>query len=180
VLCLEYLSRLLNISTSQHPFNYHPKSQVLRITHLAFTDDILLFARGDVASIGILWESVMEFGQVSGLKANALKSNLYMAGVGEKDKSEMMRITDFPHSSMPFRYLGLLIVAERLKFVHFSNLLERIKNSMGAWSQRTLSYACRLQLIKSIVQGVEYFWLSILPIPSAILNKLTSFCRGFL
>jgi hypothetical protein len=62
VLCLEYPSRLLNIFTSQHLFNYHPKCQVLRITHLAFANDPLLFARWDVASIGVLWESVMEFG----------------------------------------------------------------------------------------------------------------------
>jgi hypothetical protein len=76
VLCLEYFSRLLNIATSHHPFNYHPKCQVLRITHLAFANDLLLFARGDVASIGVLWESVLEFGEVSGLKANTMKSNL--------------------------------------------------------------------------------------------------------
>jgi hypothetical protein len=54
VLCLEYFSRLLNISTSHHLFNYYPKCQALRITHLAFTDDLLLFARGDVTSMGIL------------------------------------------------------------------------------------------------------------------------------
>jgi hypothetical protein len=92
----------------------------------------------------------------------------------------MMRITGFPHSSMPFRYLGVPIGAERLKIVHFSDLLEGIKTSIGVWSQRSLSYAGRVQLIKSVVQGVECFWLSLLPIPSAILDKLTSVCRGFL
>jgi hypothetical protein len=122
----------------------------------------------------------LEFGQVSGLKAKAFKSSLYMAGVGEEDKAEMMRITSFPHGSMPFCYLEVPIAAERLKIVHFLDLLEGIKTSIRAWSQRTLSYARRVQLIKSVVQGVECFWLSILPIPSAILNKLTSFCHSFL
>jgi hypothetical protein len=53
VLCLEYFSRSLNSATSEHPFNYHPKWQALRITYLAFFDDLLLFARGDVDSIGV-------------------------------------------------------------------------------------------------------------------------------
>jgi hypothetical protein len=39
-----------------------------------------------VTSISVLWEGVMEFGQVSGRKANALKSSLYMTGMGEEDK----------------------------------------------------------------------------------------------
>jgi hypothetical protein len=106
----------------------------LRITYLAFAYDLLLFARGDVASIGVLWEGVMEFGQVSGLKANALKSSLHMAGVGEEDKVEMMRITSFPHGSVPFWYLRVPIASERLKIVHFSDLLEGIKTYIGAWS----------------------------------------------
>jgi hypothetical protein len=142
--------------------------------------DLLLFVRGDVASIGILWEGVIKFGQISGLKANILKSSLYMAGVEEEDKALMMRITGFPHDSMPFHYLGIPIAVERLKIAHFSDLLEKIKTSIGAWSQRSLSYAGTIQLIKSVVQGVECFWLSILPIPSAIMDKLTSVCRNFL
>jgi hypothetical protein len=92
----------------------------------------------------------------------------------------MIRITSFLHGSMPFHYLGIPIATNRLKIVNFSHLLERFKNSIGAWNQRILPYTSRLQLIKSVVQGVESFWLSILPIPSAILGKVTSLCRGFL
>jgi hypothetical protein len=54
VLCLEYFSRLLNMSTAQYPFNYQPKCKALRITHLAFADDLLSFARGDIASTEVL------------------------------------------------------------------------------------------------------------------------------
>jgi hypothetical protein len=130
--------------------------------------------------LGFIWENVWEFGQISGLKANALKSNMYMAGVGEEDMAEMLRTTGFPHGSMPFRYLRVPIAAERLKIVHFPDLLEGIKSSIEAWSQKSLSYVGRVQLIKSVVQGVECFWLSILPIPSAILDKLMSLYPGFL
>jgi hypothetical protein len=87
-----------------------------------------------MASKGVLWDSVLAFGKVSGLKANALKSNRYMAEVGEEDKVEMMRIIDFPHGSMPLRYLGVPIAVKRLTIVYFLDLLEGTKNSIGAWN----------------------------------------------
>ena len=48
VLCLEYLSRSLNQLKDGRDFNFHPRSQDLNITHLAFADDLILFSRGDV------------------------------------------------------------------------------------------------------------------------------------
>lgn len=41
-LCLEYLVHSLNCRTNSN-FNYHPKCAALKITHLAFTDDLLIF-----------------------------------------------------------------------------------------------------------------------------------------
>ena len=35
-------------------------------------------------------------------------------------------------------------------------------------------------MIRSVLQGVECFWLSILPIPVGVRDKITSLCRNFL
>jgi hypothetical protein len=51
-----------------------------------------------------------------------------MTSVGEEKKAEMMRITGFPYGTIPFRYLGIPIAAERL---YFLNLVEGIKTSVG-------------------------------------------------
>ncbi|KAK6164050.1 hypothetical protein DH2020_000914 [Rehmannia glutinosa] len=37
-----------------------------------------------------------------------------------------------------------------------------------------------LELIRSVVQGVECFWLSILPIPSTVIDRITNICCLFL
>lgn len=37
-----------------------------------------------------------------------------------------------------------------------------------AWTSHSLSYAGRLELIKSVVQGVSCYWLSIFPIPAIV------------
>jgi hypothetical protein len=43
-----------------------------------------------------------------------------------------------------------------------------------------LFYAGRLELIKSVLQGIVQFWISIFPIPGVVISKITSLCRNFL
>ena len=43
-----------------------------------------------------------------------------------------------------------------------------------------LSYAGRLELIKLVLHGMVQFWISIFPIPTVVINKITSLCRNFL
>jgi hypothetical protein len=43
IVYVEYFSRMLKWCTHQSDFNFHPKCSALRICHLAFADDSLLF-----------------------------------------------------------------------------------------------------------------------------------------
>lgn len=80
---------------------------------------------------------------------------------------------------MPFRYLGIPLAAERLRSADFSTLIDSIIVRLNSWPRRTLSYAGKVELIRSVLQGVECFWLSILPIPFGIIDKIYSVCRAF-
>ncbi|KAL0297712.1 UNVERIFIED_CONTAM: putative mitochondrial protein [Sesamum radiatum] len=44
LLCMEYFSRLIKRSTTNSDFNFHPKCEKLKITHLLFADDLMLFS----------------------------------------------------------------------------------------------------------------------------------------
>lgn len=82
-ICLEMLSRSLKIAASSNDFNFHPKCEALGITHLAYADDLLLLSRGDLGSVEIMMNCLGIFRDSAGLRPNALKSNLYIAGVNE-------------------------------------------------------------------------------------------------
>ncbi|XP_022871672.1 uncharacterized protein LOC111390794 [Olea europaea var. sylvestris] len=45
-------------------FNYHPKCGPLKITHLVFANDLMLFAGGDPISVGILMDCLSKFGDI--------------------------------------------------------------------------------------------------------------------
>ncbi|KAL0322612.1 UNVERIFIED_CONTAM: hypothetical protein Sangu_1880500 [Sesamum angustifolium] len=75
-LCMEYFSRLIKRKTTDSDFNFHPKCEKLKITHLLFADDLMMFSRGDLPSVHILMECLQEFRDVSGLAVNTSKSSI--------------------------------------------------------------------------------------------------------
>ncbi|CAH9135062.1 unnamed protein product [Cuscuta epithymum] len=48
VICLEYLSRMLDIKTSVLTFCHHPLCFKVKISHLAYADDLMLFSKGEL------------------------------------------------------------------------------------------------------------------------------------
>ncbi|GFZ11161.1 hypothetical protein Acr_22g0005590 [Actinidia rufa] len=180
VLCLEYLSRNLGKLKSIPDFNFHPKCFALNISHLAFADDLILFTRGDVTSVNLIMDCLNKFGECSGLGISNTKSNVFMAGISRDIMEEIKTITGFSSGRFPFRYLGIPVAASRLTIEQFNPLITKISDYVSAWAGATLSYAGRSELIRSVLQGVECFWLSILPIPVGVRDKVISLCRNFL
>ncbi|KAK6119796.1 hypothetical protein DH2020_046465 [Rehmannia glutinosa] len=125
-------------------------------------------------------KALENFGSKSGMNMNILKSNIFMAGICEPGTREILEFSLLTRGTMLFRYLGIPLAVERLKVVHFEELVENIRAYANCWSSNTLSYAGRTELVQSVLQGVECFWLSILPIPAVIHSKIIRSCRSFL
>ncbi|KAL0287980.1 UNVERIFIED_CONTAM: hypothetical protein Sradi_7112600 [Sesamum radiatum] len=177
---MEYFSRLVKRRTSDSEFNFHPKCEKLKITHLLFADDLMLFSRGDLPSISILMECLQEFRDVSGLAVNTSKSSIFTAGIHNDELHGILARTEFVRGAMPVRYLGIPLAAQRLSVSDYSPLVDQIAKSISKWAAKSLSYAGRLELIRSVIQGVECFWLQIFPLPAAVVEKIHRLCRNFL
>ncbi|XP_020245132.1 uncharacterized protein LOC109823260 [Asparagus officinalis] len=61
VIGMEYLSMKLNTLKGDKLYRFHPKCSRLKITHLAFADDLLLFGRADMYTISRLRDCLAEF-----------------------------------------------------------------------------------------------------------------------
>ena len=85
VICLEYFSRALKAVTTDSKFNFHPKCSSLRLTHLAFVDDLLLLAKGDFTSVKIIMDCLEAFGAKSSLNANAFKSSIFAVDISSQE-----------------------------------------------------------------------------------------------
>lgn len=133
-------------------FHLHLKYEGQRIMHLAYVDD-LLFSRGDISSIGTLSTCFTSFGQMARLRANVMKLNLYMAGIGPQMKEQqLLGIIGYQEGIMPFRYLGVPLASKRLRIANYTILIESLMKKIKAWPKNTLSYAGKTQLITCAVR----------------------------
>ncbi|CAH9071145.1 unnamed protein product [Cuscuta europaea] len=139
----------------------------------------MLFSRGDVHSINILVKALEEFGDTSDLKINHGKSSIFIGGVSDYDISNILDLVDFGRWTFPVKYLGIPFAPLRVSVAQYSPLLDTIMDFLNAWNAKSISYACKLELIRSVVQGLQSFWLQVFPVPQAILDRIVSICRIF-
>ncbi|XP_073061705.1 uncharacterized protein [Primulina eburnea] len=116
---------------------------------------------------------------MAGLRMNSSKSNIYMASIDEYVKQDILNFTGFTTGALPFRYLGIPIAAKKLCAADYSDLVNNVNLKVSSWPRNSLSYAGKIELIRSIIQGIDCFWLSILPIPNCVLHSIQSICRKF-
>ena len=68
---------------------YHPKCNQLKITYVIFVD-LLLLSGADCRSISLLKAALDDFGGVFGLKPNLHKSNMFVCGVSDELKANLV------------------------------------------------------------------------------------------
>lgn len=74
---MEYLSRILRKMSDLNDFRYHPMCKASKLTHLIFADDLMLFCKGNLASVSRVMEAIQHFSDTTGLVANLEKSKFF-------------------------------------------------------------------------------------------------------
>ena len=180
VILNNVLSKLLNEAAEAGVFGYHPQCSEVKLTHLCFADDILVFTSGTTESLLGVIETMERFASMSGLHINASKSSIYASG---NDVSSLVPTAEALHirvGSLPIRYLGMPLTTKTLTSHDYEPLIDRIRNRMLFWSNKSLSYAGRLQLIQSVISSMVNFWSSAFILPAKCLDTIESMCSAFL
>ncbi|XP_074289206.1 uncharacterized protein LOC141614355 [Silene latifolia] len=179
VLSMEILSRYLRCLNSHPQVSLHPKCSKMKLTHLIFADDLMIFIRGDVPSVQAVSQTLNLFSSWSGLQANVNKTEIYFGGVPPSIKSQILLTSGFSEGSFPFRYLGLPLNTARTTVDMYGILVNKIQASIQHWSSKLLSYAGRLQLLNSVVFGIENFWCASALLPKSVLKTINKLCKNF-
>ncbi|XP_074288964.1 uncharacterized protein LOC141614109 [Silene latifolia] len=62
----------------------------------------------------------------------------------------------------------------------YFSLLEKIKAKINHWANCNLSYAGKIQLINTVVFGIESFWCASFLLPKGVIHEIDKMCRRFL
>ncbi|GJZ44210.1 hypothetical protein Tco_0591465, partial [Tanacetum coccineum] len=86
----------------------------------------------------------------------------------------------FAEGNLLVKYLGVPLISSRLLNKDCKVLVEKAKNRIEDWKNKSLSFAGRLQLCKSVISSLHVYWASVLIIPKGIIYDIQSLIRGFL
>ncbi|GAB2282642.1 hypothetical protein Dimus_039557 [Dionaea muscipula] len=180
VIVMEYFSRCMRCMGRERGFKFHPKCKELGIINLCFADDLMIFSKAHKGSLLLIKKWLVHFGQVSGLEANIGKSSLCFGGVRDGEKGALAATLGFSVSLCSFKYLGVPLSAKKLKVCLFQPIIDKIVARITCWTARCLSYAGRLQLVKSILLSIHVYWSQIFLFPKSVLLSVEAICRAFL
>nr|GEZ19827.1 reverse transcriptase domain, reverse transcriptase zinc-binding domain protein [Tanacetum cinerariifolium] len=161
-------------------FIFHWQYKELKLTHLYFTDDLLLFCNGDSCSVAVLKNVLTEFRGLSGLLPNLFKSTIFFGYVREASRLRILKLMSFRVGFLPVRYFGVPLISKRLYIKDCQLLIDKARKRLLDWKSKSLSFASRLQLIMYVVSSMKIYWASVFILPSAIANDIEKLLRNFL
>jgi mannosylglycoprotein endo-beta-mannosidase len=92
----------------------------------------------------------------------------------------IVALLNFNIGSMPFNYLGVPIFKGKPKACHLQPIADKIKLKLSAWKASLLSIAGRVQLVKSVIQSMLTYSISIYSLLVSLLKDLEKCIRNFI
>nr|GEW08797.1 hypothetical protein [Tanacetum cinerariifolium] len=150
-LVMEVFNLVLKREIDKNPaFRFHWQCKELRLTHLCFTDDLLMFCNGDNSSVVVLKNAISIFRGLFGLLPNLTKSLVFFGNLREVSRLRILNIIPFRVGSLPVRYLGVPLISKRLYVKDCYLIIDKARKRLLDWKNKSLSFVGRLQLIKEV------------------------------
>lgn len=158
VICMEYFTIIKREVGNNEVFQFHTKCKNLRLNHLCFADDMLIFSKGEFNSVLLMLRGLKSFSMTSGLTTNASKSNIYAANMEGQVITDLCELTEYSNGKLPFRYLGVPVSSKKLSSVECEMLVEPMPGRIKACGSKNLSYAGRKQLVNTVLLHIRSYW----------------------
>jgi hypothetical protein len=103
------------------------------ISILQYADDTILFMNHDLEKELNMKLVLCIFEQLSGLKINFQKSELFFFGKAKDFEDDYINLFGCAHGSFPFRYLGIPIHFRKLKNGEWKIIEDRFERKLASW-----------------------------------------------
>uniref|UniRef100_A0A803Q0D8 Reverse transcriptase domain-containing protein n=1 Tax=Cannabis sativa TaxID=3483 RepID=A0A803Q0D8_CANSA len=157
VLGMEYDSRLMRQVGEKEDFHFHDRCSELKLNHLAFADDVLLFCHGDIKSILYMLQALILFSLTYGLHPNASKTAIFCSNMHNETVNHILQLSGFTRQDMPFTYLWIPICGKKISGKECELLVERMTTTIKSWSSRNLTFVGRITLINSALVAIQAY-----------------------
>ncbi|KAL2251110.1 UNVERIFIED_CONTAM: hypothetical protein Sindi_2233300 [Sesamum indicum] len=161
-------------------FLYHWRCEETRLFQLSFADDLLLFCQADETSIRIFKEGLDDFSSLSGIHTNAAKSQALFSKAAQPFKNTIISILGFQEGPLPVNTLDFHLLPRSSPSMIAHPLLIKIDKRLQGWASIRLSFAARIQLIKSVLMSLQIYWAMAFILPKGVIKEIEKRFRQFL
>ncbi|WVZ52923.1 hypothetical protein U9M48_003922 [Paspalum notatum var. saurae] len=146
---------------------------------LQYADDTVIFLEHDIERAKNLKLLLCAFEQLSGLKINFHKSEIFYFGQAKQQEEAYSHLFGCSLGSFPFRYLGIPMHFRKLSNKDWALVEDRFEKRLSGWKGKLLSVGGRLVLINSVLSSLPMFMLSFFEVPKGVLQKMDYYRSRF-
>ncbi|GAU37390.1 hypothetical protein TSUD_22640 [Trifolium subterraneum] len=150
------------------------------VSHLLFADDCFLFCKASVAEVNELMMILHTYETASGQEVNLVKSEVFISrNMSQAAKEDLSRILGVKLVLGTGIYLGLPSMVGRSKKAIFSYIKDRIWRRINSWRGRALSKAGKEIMIKSVLQAIPSYVMSMFILPASLIDDIEKMINAF-
>ena len=149
------------------------------ISHLQYADDTLILIQNDDLSISNLKFLLLCFEDMSGLKINFHKSEVFVLDQPRQEQQRIAHLFNCNLGEFPFMYLGLPISDHKLTIEQWYYLVNKLADKVQVWMGRLLSSGGRLILSNACLEALPTFAMGLFLLQDGVHAKFDSIRARF-
>ncbi|QHO17517.1 Putative ribonuclease H protein [Arachis hypogaea] len=117
---------------------------------------------------------------MSGLSINFEKLNLISVNCEQRWIDQACGILGCQQAALPVRYLGISLGANPRLVKTWKPIIDKVEQKLSLWKAKVLNKSGKLVLIKSVLNSLPIYYLSLYKMPKAVADKLITLQRNFM
>lgn len=181
IICAEGLSSLIRDAETRGVLTGTKVCrQAPSVSHLLFADDCFLFFKANEDQAHVMKHILSTYELASGQAISLPKSEIYCSrNVPDDLKANITDILGVQLVLGTGKYLGLPSMIGRDRNATFAYIKDRVWQRINSWSGKCLSKAGREVMIKSVLQAIPSYVMSIFQLPTTLLDSIEKMMSSF-
>ncbi|KAG7543566.1 Endonuclease/exonuclease/phosphatase [Arabidopsis thaliana x Arabidopsis arenosa] len=181
ILCSEVLSGLCLKSQAEGKMvGVRVSRKSPRVNHLLFADDTMFFCRAKEKDCLEFLKILRKYEQASGQLINKHKSSIFFSKRTPPElKTKVKQWLLIEKEGGVGKYLGLPELFGRKKKDLFTSIVDKIRQRALTWSNRFLSGAGKMVLLKSVLSTLPNYAMSCFQLPKSLCKRIQSTLTRF-
>jgi hypothetical protein len=140
----------------------------------------MVFCKGKLSGLKELKKLFNNYALQSGQVISTAKSTIYSGSITHGRLNIIVDLLNFKVGALPFNYLGVPIFKGKPKSSYLQPVADKIASKLTAWKASLLSMAGRVQLVKSVIQSMLIYSISVYSWPTGLIKEVEKSIRNFI